>query len=448
MTKLFLTLTAVCLCAQGNIYAQTQKANATQNPVKALASHAATAAKTTANASRLIASTTRIFDSGNLELSDSGHLHYNNPSFGYDDAVHQWKYDMGTYWDYDGSNYTETYHSMQTFDAQNRTATSMGEELINNNWIDNEYNAYTYDANGYITEQVSAYFSTPNWDSSRYTNTYNPSGKLTKQVTTTWDVNTLQWINSFRISSTYSANGQLITMLTEYWDDMNNQWVNGYRVTNTYVNNLRTEALSEMYASTWIKSARTQYTYDAQGNISVEEMASWDGSAWQPQEKDTYVYGSNHELMAKETEIWQGSAYEKTNRFSVIYNSHTQALVETNETWNATAGKYEMQDGDDETRYYYEEYTNSVKDAKVTAGSIDVYPNPAKNTLHLRTKLNEAAAADILMTDMSGRMVKELHLPTAAQYSTTVDVSNLPAGTYLLQMNAGGKMTTQKVVVE
>jgi len=82
--------------------------------------------------------------------------------------------------------------------------------------------------------------------------------------------------------------------------------------------------------------------------------------------------------------------------------------------------------------------TNSSEDLKATNSSINVYPNPVKNTLYIHSKTN----AIFSLSDALGKVVvtKQIH------GNGIIDVSKLPAGFYFLRNNLTGEI--QKIVVE
>ncbi len=442
MTKTLLLFSALVCMQHANAQAQKKIAFSHQN------AHPATPAKTTANASRLIAATTRSFQSGNLEIQDSAHCWYTS-GYGYDYARDQWKFDHATDWDYDGSSYTEAYHVTNTIDANGHVTMSAFEEFDGSNWITDEIEKYSYNAQGQTTVELYASFDGSQWDSMRTTYTYNAQGRLAQQANENWDNSSSQWVQSDRFTNTYDANGNLTLELQEFWDGNNNQYAPVNRTTNTYVNNLLTVALFEYISNgQWINAGQTLYTYNAQGNVTLQENQNWGQGAWVPGNRITNTYNSTNDMITSTREDFILGQFETQGRRTMTYNNYHQVLVETEEGYNTTTGQFEMQDGNQEMRNYYEEYTNSVKDTKAAGGNFSVYPVPAKGVLHLRTSLNEATSATIQLLDMNGRVVKQQQLPTAKQFNTAIDIANLPAGNYIMQLNASGKVMTQKVTVE
>jgi hypothetical protein len=448
MIKTFLTLSAALLCAQGAVMAQSQNHSEKYNSMRQAMGNPLTAGKTTATDSRLIAGTTSSKLGGTLKLVDSSHAYY-SPGFGYDHVLDEWKYDNSKSWDFDGSNFNESYRITNTFNAKAQVTMGRYEMYDGSNWVDEEFTSYTYDAAGNEATNLDAYYNGSNWDSSRNTFTYNPANQVTLQVSERYNTGSMQWENDIRTTTTYNGSGQVLSYTIENWNG--SQWQNSYRTTNTYVAGRLTVSLSETWNSTWENSGQTLYTYNTAGQVTVLENLYWNSTLWTPSRRSTNAYNTTGDVSSITEEMYipvGAGGYENQRRTLMSYNSYHQETVETEESWNAGTNQFEMQNFDGEMRYYYEEYTNSVKDNKATASSLNVYPNPAKGSLKLRTSFADATAASVLLLDMSGRMVQQLQLPVAKQHNASLDVSALAPGTYILNMNAGGKVSTQKVVVE
>ncbi len=72
----------------------------------------------------------------------------------------------------------------------------------------------------------------------------------------------------------------------------------------------------------------------------------------------------------------------------------------------------------------------------------EIYPNPAKSQITIRTDYDKGAVS-VMVLNMQGQMV----LFFTVEGQRTIDVSQLPAGVYTIQM-LGGSVVTRKLVVE
>lgn len=78
-----------------------------------------------------------------------------------------------------------------------------------------------------------------------------------------------------------------------------------------------------------------------------------------------------------------------------------------------------------------------------------IYPNPSDGNSTISYSLVEQSDVQIQMYDLSGRLVKNIFTgeQQAGDYSQPLDSESLEAGTYLVQMIVGDKVSTQKLVV-
>lgn len=84
--------------------------------------------------------------------------------------------------------------------------------------------------------------------------------------------------------------------------------------------------------------------------------------------------------------------------------------------------------------------------------ALQVYPNPNDGKLNLRFNLKKVEEMELQLLDTNGSMVHRQTLPTSqlksGENQFEVDLGELPAGTYLLQLkSAGGLAAVQRVVL-
>jgi hypothetical protein len=82
--------------------------------------------------------------------------------------------------------------------------------------------------------------------------------------------------------------------------------------------------------------------------------------------------------------------------------------------------------------------------------SIECYPNPSTGPVNIRYQIKKRCDVRMELFDRSGRKVKTLidregHYNGI--YSTAFDLSDLVAGTYICVLNAGGELSSAKVVI-
>jgi len=90
------------------------------------------------------------------------------------------------------------------------------------------------------------------------------------------------------------------------------------------------------------------------------------------------------------------------------------------------------------------------KEAKLepTTPSIRLFPVPAQEEINLTTTFVAESSFTVRIVNMTGQIVQEETLSNApaGEFNTTIDISRLPSGTYLLRFQSDGQETTSKFV--
>ncbi len=120
------------------------------------------------------------------------------------------------------------------------------------------------------------------------------------------------------------------------------------------------------------------------------------------------------------TSIW---SIPKANMHSAIWP------VLQNVNWNA---------------YEYYESTGEKHNIVENSSNTSVYPNPAKNILHIDLPKNQLKQTEITIYDAMGRQIKKEKL----QLNGTINIRNIDDGVYLLKINNGHNAVTQKVIIK
>jgi hypothetical protein len=93
--------------------------------------------------------------------------------------------------------------------------------------------------------------------------------------------------------------------------------------------------------------------------------------------------------------------------------------------------------------------TSSVLSAKTAAQPLEInaYPNPFRGNVSVNFKLKEASFTTLGIYDMSGKLVtpQVSERLQAGSHNRTLEVGNLPVGTYLLKVIHNGQVTTKKL---
>jgi hypothetical protein len=93
-------------------------------------------------------------------------------------------------------------------------------------------------------------------------------------------------------------------------------------------------------------------------------------------------------------------------------------------------------------------YATGIEDAQAGIPDLNIYPNPARETIHLDFSLSNTSEAGYAIYTMTGEKVMEENIGTAAIFRETIDISALARGIYHLEIIAGNRRESRKVIVE
>lgn len=79
--------------------------------------------------------------------------------------------------------------------------------------------------------------------------------------------------------------------------------------------------------------------------------------------------------------------------------------------------------------------STGIKDTKYSKIALNVYPNPASNSIYFNYTFDKATLVTTRIMDLTGRTLKTVNLGKASpgNQKFEIDVNELPAGTYLLE---------------
>ena len=173
---------------------------------------------------------------------------------------------------------------------------------------------------------------------------------------------------------------------------------------------------------------------------------------------DLYASGFNVEtgLVTPAVNFTEGTSYDGDNWYMYLSD-----MVITNSTTHTLPITVSIPTGTDLEpieHYYYNDITFDDSDFTLTApnglkeniinelGNIIMYPNPADNNVSLNMSELNASSAVVSIYNMLGQNIYQ----TAANTSNVlnIDISNLNAGIYVVEINVDGKRSTTKLTVK
>ncbi len=163
-------------------------------------------------------------------------------------------------------------------------------------------------------------------------------------------------------------------------------------------------------------------------------------------------------------QIFAGFGTNALNAFGQSWTASTEVTLMTipvingtsmfeivNDSWtgdiNNNGDYYVSLNGQDRTGVIYQLNTGVRVEGALSAG-MAVHPNPAAGTVVLDLTVPvDVKDAVLEWTDGSGRVVRSERITGRGAVRLATDASRLERGTYLVRLNADGKLTTERVVL-
>ncbi|MEJ8801329.1 T9SS type A sorting domain-containing protein [Pontibacter sp. H249] len=213
----------------------------------------------------------------------------------------------------------------------------------------------------------------------------------------------------------------------EEFDAQNSVW-NKYNYTLTYsqnaANQTRTvvETVSEVVGSTTTPSLRTTTTYLTSGEVYVTVP-------YVAYLEEEYVNGNWVRSTEEKATVTRGSSGEITQIVVQEFDAGTNAFVNVE-------------------RFTYSDFINiTITSAAddVLAQATEVYPNPTQGALRISLDAAKVRNATLNIYSITGQKVYELNKLPA---TTSVDISKLPAGIYMVRIADDNNASVTRRVVK
>jgi hypothetical protein len=315
----------------------------------------------------------------------------------------------------------------------------------NNKWKGWQFSSYTYNSQNQVTEQLDKTYLGSSWrNSTKLMYTYDSQNFLTESLRQIWDGTNSNWRNSQRNQYQNNSSGWADTAFSAYWNMSNSQWVTNRK--NWYTHNSQGFVLTDQSAiyltssSTWRNSTRNTYTYNTNNDMLTSLREFWNSgtNSFRNSQKTQFTYDSNGKLVKQETDNWntQDSSWRHYNTIDYTYNTNGKMDVELTKTWSIQDTNWR---NNKRVTYYYSGSTvsdNEIGEKK----AYTVYPNPATQFIHLGLNA-DVYPLSVNIQSMDGRISK-----TVQMTSNTLDITGLPRGIYILQMELEGEPMSFPIV--
>ncbi len=318
-----------------------------------------------------------------------------------------------------GSIYTHTY------DANGDRVLTIVSIRPGNITYNSQKNIYTYNGAHQLTDDLGYACFGPTQPWVNYThNSYIYSGnQVTFTASQRWNIPLNAWADSQRTFFHYNALQKTDTIVDQYYDDATAKWTDRLKRVFTYTNDEKPDTREvhfyDTLAKQWLFSQYIKYTY-TNGNNTLVLIKTGEGT-----ELDLENYSQVH----------------------IEYNSSNLTTHFWGEQWNDIGGFWDAT----KWRKYYFHYADSnlgIAKTNAIAGSLNLYPVPANDILHINANWNIPQPFTAIIYNITGHRVMQWSEAPQQNYNTDISISALPAGNYTLQLQGNSGAITKKFVVQ
>jgi len=341
---------------------------------------------------------------------------------------------------------------------------------------------YTYDAKNLTTSEERQRFVSGAWfPDFRQTYTYNSDGLVTVIGMPRYATDFRQWINNRQVLITY-ADKLKVREDFEQWNLVSSS---AYTTTNTFtfaynaykrlifqnssvllipgqaqVPLRRTtykhndsadwnEELIEVYnrpTSQFVNQSKTNRIIDSKGNILQFTNSAWiiPSNSWRPNTINNFTFSSSNKLTMQEDLAWDNGNNQlrpnqkRTFEFHPTYDYETANTDQTN--FNPVTNKYLNHQRIEFACVNSATQTNSIK--TIAKAALKIYPNP-NNTGTLN--IENAANGVVSIYNTIGQKVMTHNMD---ETKSSVNISELEKGLYIVILQINGEKLTTKLIVE
>lgn len=373
------------------------------------------------------------------------------------DSIYSWRANAsGTLFE----EYSQNYVTSRNEDGN--ITSEISQNYSGGTWVGDYKYIYSYNTENQVTQIITQNWSGGAWTNNDRKDAEYTGGKMTKLTDYSWSGGAWvaddrkiyeyeagncvmvvtqyysggTWINQEKTSITYNSSSKIVSILEYNWSG--GAWVSDSKMEFTYnTSNQLTEVLAQNYVGgAWENDFHAFYSYSS-GQKSSYILKEWSAGVWDNKVRKIYTYGSNGKIKDVSKSNYNIGLSEWVNdiKINITYNSNNLITTIYYESWNTSASAWEKASGNDKYTFLYESYTPSGIEPINLEGTVNIFPNPANNSLQVQLDWTQAQSTQIGIYDMSGKLWKNIDYPSSQTLHTSLDISALPAGAYFLNIS-------------
>lgn len=281
---------------------------------------------------------------------------------------------------------------------------------------------YTYNGT-LLQESFNQYWDGTSWvNNSKNIYLYDTNNKLTLYLSFTW--NSTNWDSSYKQEYYYSPTAD--STISYSWNSMTNAWYPSFKFATLYDSVGQTVAY--VYYSwdgtAWYISSINNYTYDSQGNIIQYLTKVWDGSQLVNNFKADYYYTGN-----KNDSIiyyyWENASSSWIPNFKYLYTyGSSDELVIESSYYYSLGNWIEVE----KYQYFYHLVDITGIPALLKDETFTLFPNPANDVLNISFS-EQIPVTRMVIRDAQGKIIYDQNYS-----SRVINIKKLPSGLYYLSI--------------
>lgn len=333
-------------------------------------------------------------------------------------------------------------------------------------WANLNKHNYDYDSYGNkISDVVYFWFDISKvwWELSKHEYVYNSNGDMISDLTSNarhWSYSDYEWILSLKDEYSYGKYRNQTKHISSNWDEENDIWrklekeetefdQNGNIIMNS---NYRWDSVSNSWKGWPIeldlslvgtnhgnKPAKYEYNFDDRGYKTLNAEYFWDPvlNTWRGTDdgKMQWSYNSVGQLLEETKNNWNidKANWERDWKSCYIYDEVGDPLSLSRYTWNAISSDWEPV-----VRFIYYYQSSITSFQAINNPQIEIYPNPTRGIINI-TGLTQPA--EVMLYSIQGKLLKAVN-----HVVSTIDISDLPAGVYILNLTSGDQVLRERIV--
>jgi antitoxin component YwqK of YwqJK toxin-antitoxin module len=262
---------------------------------------------------------------------------------------------------------------------------------------------------------------------------YDDSGNLNEKIWYRWDTGKLQWNLLGRETWEYdlSDSDTLILHTLQNWSYAENSWGSPryQRIDKKYdtQGNLLLTAWSDLEGRTWRVNEKEERTYDPDGKLSQILLMDITGTDnWVERLRTTLTYDDSERLVYEERQGYMELTIGLRQKLKLgrYFDADGDVWQEVWYFWDYDSKTYQFGFKD---YYFYRSLTGTQPILNIP--EITVYPNPTSGRITI-TGIDEPLT--LRLFNLQGQLLK-----TQYQVKETADLTGMPAGFYVLDLESG-----------